>query len=118
MTKKDSELSHLSETMEEYAERRTKEFHSLLETAIKHKKITQEDYIELLLETCEGNVYDYFINVHDKLIAAAKDKEIQDLQDRLVKGAEKIEAETDEKKKQKMLRLYDEIEKNIKELKK
>lgn len=114
MTNKTNESLPLNESIQEYVDRNEEQFTTLLESAFKQGKIDEFNYKRLMSEYCEyiewDDVFRYYESIYLDFIETL-------IHNRLLKGAELIEQESDPEKKAYYLRIYDGLVEKLETLK-
>lgn len=122
MTKNAKNLTLLpevaNESLDEYVERKQTELIAFLN---RHsKRIDELNFKRLVSEVFDGHtweeVFNHFHNMYGRIINVLRDNEMQSLKERMVKGAQMIEDEQNEAKRQDYLTHYGRLEKRLKEL--
>lgn len=89
-------------------------YHRLIKQCVKKGEITIEAYREL--EALDPKTDDDVSSSYDVLFEKAKEKQIQDIQMRIVKGAEMIDDEPDMNKRRQYVALYNQLLHKLQEL--
>lgn len=122
MQKSTSALFLSTESIEEYKIRKQEEVINLLETSKKLGKIDEVTHKRLLLETCDAKdwegVFDHYLRLWGDIVSILANFEEQAIYNRLIKGAEMIEKETDPDKRRQYLAVYSALEKRLEEIRK
>ncbi|CAB4128217.1 hypothetical protein UFOVP103_28 [uncultured Caudovirales phage] len=83
----------------------------MLKRLLEKKKITNDDYIEIMLIEPESDSYDGYSECREKVYCQMCYRVMDGILKRLVRMAEAIENETNEIKKKRMIEIYDTTEK-------
>lgn len=95
-------------------------FIRILRTAKEHKQISQSMYEHFMMKTFEPETWDeafeQFMEFSSEIIDAIQNHEYYILIDRLTKGEEMIEKETDQKKKAEYTKLYNKLKQQLEQI--
>ena len=101
-------------TDREYIAEKQAEIMRIIEISKQQEKINQDEYASLML--FQADTIDELKDWYRELIVTLAQKEFDEIQDRIVKGAMMIEKETDPHKKKQYLELYDQLCEKLEDL--